>query len=586
QLQLNWATGIILNPGTAWGKSYVDIQGNGLRVTAGNVGIGTTSPSSLFSVGSSSQFQISTSGVIVSSAGITSSGSITFSGLSTAGIVHNNASGVLSTSKVSLTAAADVTGVLPVANGGTGTSSSPTAGGIIYGSSSTAYGVTGAGTSGQVLISNGAGAPTWATLAPVVGWGTSGNSGTTAGTNFIGTTDAQDIVLKRFNEEGLRVTTGGALLATGNTTTGVTPASGNGTRMMWIPAKSAFRAGIAGPGFFGSYVSWDDINIGIGSAAFGNSSIVKGNYAFASGTMNFAQGLNSVAFGNVTGAFADMSSTFGQSVSNSSYCSFALGQYNNDLGLYNKTSWVLTDPLFVIGNGTTSGSLSNALTVLKNGNTGIGAIAPEDLLQVGLNSSKAVIGSAAGSNLSYGTSYIGFNASRQSASTWSTGNDLAHNGGAVMYGSIFGDIRFSTIPSTGTTNQTGIADATIEGNTKLLINNDGNVGIGVTDIPNAAYKLTVCGAIHAKKLVIETGWCDFVFDKDYKLMTIAELSDYVKANKHLPNIPSAKDVETNGGDIGELVKLQMQKIEELSLYVIQLKEENEKIKELIKTLKK
>ncbi len=44
QLQLNWITGIILNPGTAYGKSYVDIQGNGLRVTSGNVGIGTTIP--------------------------------------------------------------------------------------------------------------------------------------------------------------------------------------------------------------------------------------------------------------------------------------------------------------------------------------------------------------------------------------------------------------------------------------------------------------------------------------------------------------------------------------------------------------
>ena len=222
----------------------------------------------------------------------------------------------------------------------------------------------------------------------------------------------------------------------------------------------------------------------------------------------------------------------------------------------------------------------------SSGNIGIGTVSPEDKLQVGTTFSKVVMGSAAGLNIGYGTSYIGFNASRQTGSTWSTSTDYANNGGAVIYSTIFGDIRFSSIPTTGTTNQTGITDVTILNSTKLLINKDGNVGIGVIDIYNPAFKLTVCGGVHAKKLVIETGWCDFVFDKNYELMSIEILKEYIKTNKHLPNIPTASEVETNGGDIGELVKLQMQKIEELSLYVIQLKEENEKIKESIQKLNK
>jgi hypothetical protein len=55
------------------------------------------------------------------------------------------------------------------------------------------------------------------------------------------------------------------------------------------------------------------------------------------------------------------------------------------------------------------------------------------------------------------------------------------------------------------------------------------------------------------------------------------VEDYIKANGHLPNIPSGKEIETNGGDLGELVKLQMQKIEELTLYVIELNKKIEKL---------
>ena len=101
-----------------------------LNPNGGNVGIGTTSPSSLFSVGSSSQFQVNSSGAVSAATGITSSGTITFSGLSSTGIVHNNSSGVLSTSLSSLTA--DVTGVLPVANGGTNNTLAYSSGSIIY----------------------------------------------------------------------------------------------------------------------------------------------------------------------------------------------------------------------------------------------------------------------------------------------------------------------------------------------------------------------------------------------------------------------------------------------------------------------
>ncbi len=129
-----------------------------LNPNGGRVGIGNSNPSSLFSVGSSSQFQVNSSGAIAAATGINSSGTITFSGISD-GIIKAT-SGVLSGGNtVSLTS--EVSGVLGITNGGTNGSATPILGAIAYGTG-TAYGFSGVGSSGQCLVSGGAGSPTWA----------------------------------------------------------------------------------------------------------------------------------------------------------------------------------------------------------------------------------------------------------------------------------------------------------------------------------------------------------------------------------------------------------------------------------------
>jgi hypothetical protein len=79
--------------------------------------------------------------------------------------------------------------------------------------------------------------------------------------------------------------------------------------------------------------------------------------------------------------------------------------------------------------------------------------------------------------------------------------------------------------------------------------------------------------IGAKELKIEitsTTWPDYVFDKNYRLLTLKELDEYLKTNKHLPNIPSSDEIKRDGGvNIGEMQAKLLQKIEELSLYIIQ-----------------
>jgi len=72
-------------------------------------------------------------------------------------------------------------------------------------------------------------------------------------------------------------------------------------------------------------------------------------------------------------------------------------------------------------------------------------------------------------------------------------------------------------------------------------------------------------------------WPDYVFNKNYKLPGLHEVEDFINKYQHLPGIPSAKDLEKNGLNIGEMQKMQMEKIEELTLYIIELKKEIEKL---------
>jgi hypothetical protein len=85
------------------------------------------------------------------------------------------------------------------------------------------------------------------------------------------------------------------------------------------------------------------------------------------------------------------------------------------------------------------------------------------------------------------------------------------------------------------------------------------------------YALSVDGTIVATKTVVQIGsWADKVFQKNYKLMSLSEIEDFVTKNKHLPEIPSETEVIENGVDVGEMNKLLLQKVEELTLHLIDL----------------
>lgn len=108
----------------------------------------------------------------------------------------------------------------------------------------------------------------------------------------------------------------------------------------------------------------------------------------------------------------------------------------------------------------------------------------------------------------------------------------------------------------------------------------GNVAIGTPD-PLAGYKLSVNGNVKARELVIETtGWPDYVFDTKYELRSLSQLEDFIELYHHLPNIPSAKEIEEQGLKVGDVQKKMMEKIEELTLHIIAL---NKRIENLENT---
>lgn len=108
------------------------------------------------------------------------------------------------------------------------------------------------------------------------------------------------------------------------------------------------------------------------------------------------------------------------------------------------------------------------------------------------------------------------------------------------------------------------------------------IGIGTT---NPQAKLDVNGTIRAKEVKIEaTGWSDFVFAKEYKLPSLESIEQHINDKQHLPDMPSEKQVMEEGVNVVEMQAKLLQKIEELTLYVIQLDKENKDLKKKVEAL--
>lgn len=211
------------------------------------------------------------------------------------------------------------------------------------------------------------------------------------------------------------------------------------------------------------------------------------------------------------------------------------------------TSKVKGDPVYMY----------DRLLIEPGGDVGIGTTNPvQELHILGTTKSTHLELNAAGG-------FLGYNAYYDSGWKYRASDEAA----AIRFDAI-GDLQFYTASS-------GAAGANMSLFERLRIKNNGNIGIG-TSTPD--HKLDVKGTIRAEEVIVETGWPDYVFEDGYDLPTLDEVETHIEENGHLPGIPSAEEIAQNGVSLGDSQRMLLEKVEELTLYMIQLKKENESLR--------
>jgi len=198
---------------------------------------------------------------------------------------------------------------------------------------------------------------------------------------------------------------------------------------------------------------------------------------------------------------------------------------------------------------------ANLVLNYLGGNVGIGVSTPKTKFQIG----------------DIWTFHDGANDKIIGRNTYNNGSNNIRIQAAVASRMLFnntGDIVFQTAP-TGTAGST-IADSQWQ---TVTIKNNGSVGIGTTNTTHLTnFKLAVKGRILCEgvEVITTVPQADYVFESDYKLSPLSEVENFIKENKHLPNIPSAKEFQENGYNIVDMDEMLLRKVEEHTLYLIQM----------------
>lgn len=331
------------------------------------------------------------------------------------------------------------------------------------------------------------------------------------------------------------------------------------------------------------------------AAGWGNQAI--GQTSFALGYYSKAQGLNSMAIGMYSCSQNAYGITIGRGLSSTKPLSnntngIMLGMYSNVPTLYiapsngeNRTGKI------AIGNITTPQA---KLHIIAD-NAGDGENADIMLETSASGKYAAIYFKSANNYIRMGNiSSLDFNATRY--------NFLD---GRVALGNINGNIPQANIHVFGKSGE----DANIQlqptdntNNASIIFRNSSNtIAVGSDNIMNisaSSYSFTTgkvgigCinnmndfalavqgGVVCTKVSVLDIdSWPDFVFGKNYKLMNLYELEQYINANRHLPQVPSAEDVSASGIDLGEMNAILLQKVEELTLYIIELQKQIDELK--------
>jgi|GEM_PF-751531 len=286
--------------------------------------------------------------------------------------------------------------------------------------------------------------------------------------------------------------------------------------------------------------------------------IVEGGSALGFFQLNGSTGTANASVASVSGSLSQSTGwSRGFSILNAIYNTGTAGYAALWVSPFEST--VGSGPKYLIDAGTNSagnglGIHTSKFVVTNDGKIGIGTSTPVSALTLsGVGNSNPNTGPEA--------DYNGENITFQSIATGQT-----YTTGSIKmtqptnYYIDRADMVFSVANGGGSLNE------------RMRINAAGYVGIG-TSTPKEA--LSVNGNIRSKEVKIETAnWPDYVFKKDYHLLSLSEIEQYIKEHQHLPEMPSAAEVEKNGLNLGETNKLLTKKVEELTLYLIEKDKES------------
>jgi len=407
------------------------------------------------------------------------------------------------------------------------------------------------------------------------GWALTGNAGTNPSTNFIGTTDNVSLLFKTNNlfrmalDSNGRVGIGirlpsekldidGNIKMTGSVTIG--------SRSGAI-GQNSFTMGLALPtyGFYN-----DPEASGAFAIAIGPSSKSSGPFSISMGAGNTSSGSFSVALGLKNTASSTNSYSLGENNISTNDDALCLGNSNKATGVQSVAigflSYASGGNAFAGGSGGVSGNDTTRLKASGNntfnysqvwpGFTGVGAAANNSAILGGINNS---IQSGATTSAIIGGKINVITASAKNSVILGGNNLTANDSNSVYVQNLYAMGK---------------------------INISGTLGIGTTVPNNYAFAIkgkTIASDEITVKLYANWQWPDYVFGKDYKLPVLNDVETYLESNSHLPGIPSAADIKENGVPLAEMNSLLLKKIEELTLYIINL---NKKVEALEESQKK
>jgi hypothetical protein len=403
-------------------------------------------------------------------------------------------------------------------------------------------------------------------------WGMTGNANTNPATQFIGTTDNKDLVIRTNDTLSMmikangnigigtdnpdqRLTVNGSMSVDGRINTYRITSSdsvvylgdsciaidGNNNRIYTVHYPIAIDPNSSGN-------SGNSGNNGhqtremFGDGQNGGPTTYKG---LGIGRYTFTNSANAFAVGDHSMALNQLAMSFGKYMYNDVENSFMIGFNNTGNTMYNDPMI----PTFFVGPSDANGT----------GKVGIGTRTPTQKFEV-----------------------VGGNILVQGENDFTAADNKA-----ILF---LGDPHhyIKSINGTGIKIGTYKSGSSTQSIDAIFIQQEtGNVGIGTLLATNPhGYKLAVNGTIGAREVMVEVDkpedtWPDFVFEKKYELLPLAEVEKYINKHKHLPDVPSATDVEKNGLALGENQALLLRKIEELTLYIIEIKKENELLKQKI-----